>query len=417
MGLFDWLNVNRKKEAPLKNNWVQIDDDGNLFYHVNNLLSPNKIIKFNNYNSLLIANSLSEIYIPIDFIAERVAGVEYKIRNKKTLLEVENLPIALKNLIERPNYLHSFSEIVYQIVFTELACGGSYTVSKVPETFKGKSYDRISNIFVLNPDLTEPNLMRTIPNPLSATELSELVEYYKTYFLVDLKTTTEETYYNSIGKVDDVLRPVSPLMSVEKNINNLLAVYSARFNVYEKNGMAGVVYRDDNGQSNNLLEATNPVTRKEILEDLRSKEGITGNKQFTGISQYKLGFLDTLGKIKDLEPFAETEADALAIGTIYGIDKEMLAYAKGTTFTNKRDAEKNIWNSKIIPYSKDVAKTLTEVFYLPKEWEFYPDFSSVAILQADRKTEVEADKIELENIEKLQNMGVDQTNKLEKWKV
>jgi hypothetical protein len=57
------------------------------------------------------------------------------------------------------------------------------------------------------------------------------------------------------------------------------------------------------------------------------------------------------------------------------------------------------------------------VFYLPKEWEFYPDFSNVAILQADRKTEVEADKIELENIEKLQNMGVDQTNKLEKWKV
>ncbi len=416
MGLFDWLNINRKKETDLKNNWVQVYDDKSVFYHVNNLLAPNKIVKYNNYNSLLIANSLSEVFIPIDFIAERVAGVEYKVRNKKSKLPIEKLPIDLQKLIDRPNYLNSFSELVYQIVFSELACGGSYIVSKVPEHFKGKSYDRISNIFVLNPDLTEPNLLRTIPNPLSATEISELIEYYKTYFLVDLKVTTDETHLNLINRPNDVMRPVSPLMSVEKNINNLLAVYSARYNVYEKNGTAGIVYRDDNGGANNLLEATNPVTRQEILDDLQNKNGITGSRNFTGISQYKLGFLETLGKIKDLEPFAETEADALAIGAVYGVDKEMLAYAKGTTFTNKKDAEKNIWNSKVIPYAWDISRTLTKVFYLPNDLEFYPDLSGVSVLQSDRKTEVEADKIELENIERLNALGVDTSKKLEKWK-
>jgi hypothetical protein len=184
--------------------------------------------------------------------------------------------------------------------------------------------------------------------------------------------------------------------------------------VYQKNGVSGIVYKDQ-GESGSILEATDPVTRQKILDDLQERNGITGERNFTSVSSYKLGFIDTLGKIKDLQPFDETQADTIAIGLIYGVEKELLAQRESTTFTNKLDTEKQLWQNRIIPYCYEVAKTLTKAYYLPSDWMFAPKFDNVSILRVDDNMKAQTESLEIDNIIKLETIGVDTNNMKDKW--
>lgn len=411
-----WFGSKKKRSTTVKNTWVEVDKSGYFYHYLNSLMNSGHVAKFDPKRGFMFASNLAEIFIPLDIIADRVASCRYVLYNKNTDEPVENVPERLLTLMNSPNPFHSGNQLVYQIQFSELCSGGSYTLSKMPSSFKAKSYDRISNIWCLNPDNTYPSVKNAIPDPFLIKGMDELVDYYFTHFMIDQKLDPSEVYYNTVTKLDDGLCPTSPLNSVHRNINNLLAVYSARFNVYEKNGKAGIVYKDA-VKANDLGEQVNPVTRQQVLDDIQNKDGITGERNFTGISSYPLGFLETLGKIKDLEPFKETFADTIAIGANFGIDKELLPKDQSTTFTNKKDVEKHLWRNTIIPNGEEMAKTLTKVYYLPEEWEFRCKTDHIEVLQADRKTSAEADKIELENAEKLQGFGIEPTKILDKWKM
>lgn len=416
MGLFDWGKKTQKVDTTTKINWVEIDDNGRFYHYINKMLKGNEIQRFDNCLSFHFASTIAEVFIPIDIISDRVSSVDYILTNKNTGLPIENIPLALENLIKKPNPTSTFGQLVYDIVFSELATGGSYTVTKFPSTVKTKIYDRITNIWSLNPDETKACLYRSIPDPLMVKELSELIEKYRTRFIVDLELGANEVYFNNISKLTKELDPISPLNACYRNIDNLIAVYSARFNVYEKNGVAGIVYKDA-AAGDSILEQTDPVTRETILDEISKREGITGDRNFTSISSQKLGFIDTLGKIKDLQPFDETQADTLAIGVTYGVDKELLSQKDGTTFANKKDAEKQLWQNRVMPYCHEVAKTLTKVYYLPEDWHFVPNFDNVDILRQDDKIRQETETIEIDNIVKLKELGVNTDKHLEKWKL
>jgi len=414
MGFWDF---GKKVNTTPKNNWVQVDANGKFYHYINQMLSSGVYQKFDPLRPVYFASTIAEIFAPIDIISDRVASCKFNIYNKNTDKIVENLPNNLVRLLKNPNPFNSLSELIYQIQFSELASGGSFVLTKMPSTFKTKTVDRISNIWVLNPDTVEIKIKKSIPNPYLISDISELIEMYNTHWLIDMSLNTDEVNYNSISQIDENLKTKTPLLSVTRNINNLLAVYSARFNVYDKNGVAGIVFKDDKGAST-ISEQINPITRDRVLEDLNNMEGIVGDKMFTGISSFPLGFIETLGKIKDLEPFKEAEVDSMAIASIFGVSTELIYSGGSSTFSNKRDAEKHLWQNIINPYAEDISKTLTKIFYLPEDWEFRKSTDNIEILQSDRKTQLEADTIELSNIKILQELGMstEQINKkLTQW--
>src|SRR5690606_27378080 len=148
-----------------------------------------------------------------------------------------------------------------------------------------------------------------------------------------------------------------------------------RLNVYERNGSSLILSKEKGVET--LAEQVDPVTREMILEDMRNTDGISGNKNFVGISSYPLKAIETLGKIKDLEPFRETFTDMITIGGIYEVDKELLPKEASTTFSNKKDVEKHLWQNTIIPYSEDLCKVLNDAFWLPEDMEFKVDVSHI----------------------------------------
>jgi hypothetical protein len=414
MGLFDWGKKVQRVDTTPKNTWLEVDDNGQFYHYINKALRGNELRTFDNLHAYHFATHIAEIFTPLDIIADRVSSVEYQIVNKNTGVPIESIPVDLQRLIDNPNPISTFSQLVYDIVFSELASGGSYTLTKFTSNVKNKVYDRITNIWSLNPDYTKANLLKSIPDPFLIKSITELIKDYTTHFVVDVKLEPSEILFNNVSQLTKSLDPISPLNACHRNINNLIAVYSARYNVYQKNGVSGIVYKDQ-GESGSILEATDPVTRQKILDDLQERNGITGERNFTSVSSYKLGFIDTLGKIKDLQPFDETQADTIAIGLMYGVEKELLAQKESTTFTNKLDTEKQLWQNRIIPYCYEVAKTLTKAYYLPSDWIFAPKFDNVSILRVDDNMKAQTESLEIDNIIKLETIGVDTNNMKDKW--
>lgn len=370
-------------------------------------LENDKLVKYKQDIAYELALSVAEIYVPIDAIADRCSSVTYEIVNKVSG-EIYTPSGNLKRLINNPNPFDRFSDIVYQSIFSELADGNSYVYSKTPDSIKNPTIDNISNIWVLRPNQTQAILKKEISNPFLMKSISEIIEKYKTYFMYEHDLETRYVYHKTTLGIDSNGKGLSPLSACQKNINNLLAVYQARYNVYAKNGTAGILSKAPSGGGGaSLQEAIDPITRDTMMKDLQDRQGLIGDKNFIGISSVPVVFTKTLGTIKELEPFEETLEDAIKIAGIFGVNKELIPKKDNATFSNQMIAEKSFWQNVVKSMCEDKAIDLNKIFYLPEDLTFKPNFNGIEALQEDKKSGYEADSLLIDNIDKLKLGGSD----------
>lgn len=405
-----WFNF-RSKNSKNKNSvtgFAEQDNTGMWLQYFNqiNALSNNELIKFNKNNAYHLACSVAEIFFPIDAIADRCSGVKYVLKYTKTG-EIYEPTGNLKRLIESPNPFDKLSDIVYKLVFTELADGNSYGYTKTPKSIVNPTIDNISNIWVLDPSMTNPKLFKEIPNPFLIKDKGELISHYDTFFFIKHQIEPRYILHRTSLGIGNDCKGVTPLTRAERNINNILAVYQARYNVYAKNGNGGILSKAPSGQNSSIQEAIDPTTRDSILKDLQDRNGLTGNKNFIGLSSVPLQFIKTLGTIQELQPFDETLENAVKIAGIYGVKSDLVPQKDNSTFANQKDAELGLWQNTIIPYAIDKAKDLGKLLYLPDGIEFEADFSGIEILQEDKKTALESDGLLIDNLDKLKGNQVD----------
>lgn len=366
-------------------------------------------------NAYATAKSLAELFIPIDIISDRVASVNYKYTDLDGI-EIEKVPENVKRLLLKPNPFQNLPQLVYQMQFSDLAQGGSY--NHVSFAGKTKKTDLIEGLFCIEPDKIFPTFKKNIPtNTFLIDDYSELVSAWTVWHFAKINLLPEDVKVYITGPIGDDLLPESPLKSVELNINNLFAVYSARYKNYINNGNAGILTRKVPNDSLSNLQDNSDV-RQEIINEMSAREGIVGSKNFIGISSHELNFIKTIGTISELEPFKETVTDLITIGAALNVDKDLLPREDGTTFTNKRDAEKQLWQNTIMPFAQTKAAQLTELLMLENQGvKITADFSKVPILQEDKKTNVEIDLLEIQKIERLQALGGNVANYLKLWEI
>jgi hypothetical protein len=372
---------------------VQVSENGDIFYiiHDNAIDGGVQLAKFADDKAYLLARSLSEVFFPIDAIAERVSALPFNLVNKKG--DVVAPEGNVKRLLERPNDFASFKELMYNLVFSELASGNSYVYTKIPSLYKDVDPNNISSIWELRPDKVEIKLLRTRPNILDITDTSELIEYYQYGLyekeLIDPRFVIHERSLPPEG-YEGSMKSKSPLCAVERNVNNLLAVYAARNKVYVNNGMAGILSKAPTGMGDQMQQTVDPVTRENIVSDIMNRHGLTGDKRLWTVSAIPLTFIKTLATISELQPFEETREDAIQIAGIFEVDKDLIPTKNGTTFTNKQIAERNLYQNVVKGMAESKADTLTRAMRLDKVGlRLAPDFSKVEVLQEDRKVHAE----------------------------
>lgn len=425
MGIFSRRKNNLPKAA-------ETDTSGNLWYWhwlneaCRSFYSNGNLEKFTNDNAYCLASTISEIFFPIDAIADRVSSLKFDVENMNGDLVVP--PSNIKRLLDAPNPFSSFSELIYNSVFYELSDGNNYIYTKTPKSIKGISPDTISSIWTLRPDRVSIKIKPTRPNYFDITSVSDLIDYYD-YSLHD-KALIDPRYIIHerslpVGDYNESLKSRSPLQAAQRNIDNLLAVYSARYKVYANNGNAGILTRDNAGSNNSVEQAVDPVTRDGILNDILDRNGLTGDKNLWTVSAIPLKFIKTLGTISELQPFEETQADALQLAGIFGVDKDLVPLKEGTTFTNKTQAEKGLYQNVVKGIANNKAETFTKALGLNQiGLRLVPKYNDVAVLQEDKETSFTGDGLLLDNLVNMKNAGfikesdaIDIANKItEKYK-
>lgn len=382
------------------------DKSGNTFTFIGNdgFRTPDELTEDNGYK---IANSVGEVFFVIDTIAEKVSKLFDTVYITDTNGKEVTMPKNIKKLIDAPNiYTSGISDLIYNYVFSELSDGNGYLYAKCINGAIRVTADNVQQLYWLESDEIDIKLNNDYRNYLKAVNISDYVDFYRYKKTGDEIKPTFIMHSKVTGKSRSnySYKAQTPLYAVKQNIDSLLASYSARYNSFANNGASGYLCPDNNNTTTEGI--INGIhSRDKILADINNRNGITGKRNFWGIASTALRFVNTLGTIKDLMPYDEALQNFLIIAGVYGIDKDLLPLKEGTTFTNKEVAEAKIWNDIAITYANDICNDLTMLFGL-KNQKFAIKTETVGFLQSNRKTELEADKIEIENIKLLKEAGI-----------
>lgn len=377
MSLLDKL---RSKRIPN----VEIVEKTSDYYDVQRVGSLEFPDRLTDLNAFTLANTVSELYNPIDFLADRASKLRFYIADKNGV-EVENTE--LNRFINNINPFYSFSDLFYQSIFTYLADGNIHHYTGVSSMYKKVNASSISRIDVLNP--TELSIQEfcniSTLKSISLNDLIKRIEYCETgsnYADRFLEIEKYKLYtYDMTRRTDSLLLSKSPLNHAFRSINNLLATYSARYNVYANNGAAGYLSKKTAGNGGIDSMLTN---RDDMLKDINNRNGITGNRNFWGISSVPIEFVNTLGTIKDLMPFEETLEDSIKIASIFQIPANLVPRKDQSTFNNQLEAERSVWENTLMSIVDTVCSYFTKSFVLDKiGYQIKADYSTVSALKTN----------------------------------
>lgn len=381
--------------------------------NIGTLVLPEKLSDKNAYT---LACAVAEIYFPVDFYADRISKLRFYIANKQGK---EIASSELSRLISNDiNPLFTFSDLVYQYVFSLLGDGNAINYLTVPSTYSTIAPSTIQRWDVLAPNqvtLQEYNNLST----LNVKSLSEIVKRitYDEHGIRTQELPVDRVVihnYSTRRKQNSMVLAKSPLWGANKSIDTLLAVYSARYNVYANNGAAGYLAKKVSGNRNTQFEEAimDGNRRQDILDDINNRNGVTGRRNIWGISGVPIEFVKTLATISELLPFEETLEDSIKIAGLFQIPAVLVPRKDQSTFSNQQTAEVTVWENGLLAMATTVCENLAKMFRFPSNTTIRFDTSNVSALKENEMQQEQLNTIKMQNYGTLYKDGIIKYNEM-----
>lgn len=375
--------------------------------NIGNIIIPEKLT---NENAYMLANSVAEIFFPIDFYADRISKLTPFIATKNGTARPNT---ELNRFIsDGINPLFSFSDLVYNYVFSYFADGNAISYLGVPSIYKDVTPSSIERWDVLQPDMVTLYEF----NNVSLLKLSKNTDAIKVAYYNDGMVTRNPLNINQL-RVDNfglrrqsnsIVKAEGVLWKSNKSIDTLLSVYSARYNVYANNGMAGILAKKQSATGGMETALMNGNKRDEIIADIKERHGLTGKKNIFGVSGVPIEFVKTIAAISELMPLEETLESAIKIASTMQIPPVLVPRKDQSTYDNQENAERNVWENGLLSAAKTVASNLTRLFGLDKiGYQILFDTSNVSSLTENASKKEELNTKKLANIEKMKQLNPD----------
>lgn len=364
-------------------------------------------------NLIQLFGTMSEIFAPINEIASRAQTARYVLKrldNDDPIFDNKEV----NKLLEQPNPLQNFGELMYEAICYELVTGEEFMLFNQPSTYPRFDYKYITSIYNLPANLTEPELFEKI-KLFSSTEMSDIV---KQYILSkgtedEQEFKTERVLHRRMTNLDWKGRKIagrSPLLSDEKAIRNLIAVYEARGMIFIKRGSLGMWVsrkKDDSGVV--------PLTKSEkkaAAADMNEDYGVVGkNKMPFGITGAPIDFVKSTMSLAEMLPFEETYADAAAIYGSLRVPFELAPKRDKVTIGSQQIAERTLYHNVVIPLVRSYCQSITSKLNFNAIGAYLDaDFSQVDVLQENKKERAVVDNINTKTMERQFLSGIKTLN-------
>ena len=342
-----------------------------------------------------MALHVPEVFFPVDAIAERASSLPFRLMRDGMPVEEGLEPVGFRRLFERPNLQQDFSQLVYDLLFMRFATGTTWLWS---DRVSASPFGTLA-IRVLDPEAVVPAYMPGMPvRWMQARTYGEIVAGFH---LPDGSRIDASEVLISTERPDPSrggIYGLSVLGTAEASVAILRSVYRARYNVYNANGTAGILCKE--GDKDGFGTSVDPRLRKQMADELSQRYNIAGFSQsIKALSTVPLKYIDTLAKIKDLEPFKESDRDALAIAALYQVPKHLVPNEIGVTYENAKESEVAFWDNVVLPAAELAGDLIGRAMSLPEGYTLAPDKTGVSVLQEDRLGSLQADRQEIENLQ------------------
>lgn len=186
------------------------------------------------------------------------------------------------------------------------------------------------------------------------------------------------------------LLPDSRIRSLEMPINNQIGAYESRNVLINFRGSLGIFSRELGNTGQMPVPAITDPEKENLQREFR-RYGLRQNQWQYIITSAALKWQPISHPVKDLMLFEEVKGSNEAICDKYGHPFELLANESGTTFDNRTEAGKDLYQNAIIPEAKSIFRQLNAFF----DTQAYgiiidKDFSKVPVLQENEKQRMDA---------------------------
>lgn len=338
---------------------------------------------YDNYISFF--RCLPEVFAPIHEIASRVADANWQLK-KSWNDQVDYNDNAFNRLTSQPNPLQSFRQFVYESVVFEILTGKQLWFYNRPD-YLDALMENVITWSNLPASKTLAKLKKNV-DPYTATEISDYAEYW---YCPNGNGGTRNFPTNQVSAVlhgslenrTDINKTTSLLQGADKPIKNLLPTYEARGTIYIKRGALGFVVSKKSDDSGAI--ALTKTEKEETNRELNDSYGITGGRNTVGVVTAPIDWIQTAMSIKDLQPFDETLADAIAIYVVLRVPRHLVPSKDQSTFSNADADMISFYDDVIIPWAQKYAQIWTNDFNLIASRRYiHADFSHISVLQGKK---------------------------------
>ena len=337
----------------------------------------------------------------INIKAEAFANIKFFVKDIKT---GEVLPLEqytsdknkLQKIISSPNPLQSTYEWLRQYKVNMEVFGNGYVYASVPSGYEDRfTYMDVNVMNNLPPYCVTPVLTGKW---LEATDKNEIIKEYRLEKLTgkpDVLPTKMVMHTNNVNILYDehFAEGVSELVALKAPITNIDKAFESRNVLIRKRGALGAWTSDKKDEAMGSVPLRDDE-KEQVHEDFK-KYGLLDDQWQQIITSHPLKWQSTAMKVKDLMLFEEIESDAIAIANSFGVP-ELLAkyYLKGSTFNNLDASEKRLYDSTIIPESKDFMVSLNNFLRTSEHGiELIGSYDHLNILQENKKEEADTREI------------------------
>lgn len=181
----------------------------------------------------------------------------------------------------------------------------------------------------------------------------------------------------------------SRLVSLKDPVSNIAAVYEGLNMIWTSGGAVGMVSPMSDRMG--AIPLT-PQQQIDVNKHYSRSYGLNYGKSPVLVSQNPLRWQSTILPVDQLQYIPGLFENARQVCDCYGVSPMLLGFASGTTFNNKAEAEKAMYQDAIIPEMAGLCKAISQDKELGiAGLSLMLDFSSVAALQDDENAKADHD--------------------------